>query len=169
MEIVRLVPADARRYQELRLLALRESPTAFSYSYDEECETPMEEIAEFLATEPGRAVFGAVIDDRLVGMVVVGRESRPRLSHKGYIRSMYVAPTLRGKGVGKRLLSEALAFAATMKGVRQLMLVVTADNPAAVALYESMGFESFGVEPAAFQVGGVLYDDIQMVRYIDRS
>jgi ribosomal protein S18 acetylase RimI-like enzyme len=167
MEIYRLVPSDAEKYQALRLLALRESPTAFSSSYDEECGTPLEEIAKFLATESGRAVFGAVVDGRLVGMVAVGRESRPRVSHKGYIRGMYVAPTSREKGVGRRLLSAALAFAATMDGVSQVMLVVTADNSAAVALYESMGFESFGVEPGAFRVAGVLYDDIQMVRYME--
>jgi ribosomal protein S18 acetylase RimI-like enzyme len=166
VQVRRLVPSDADAYQALRLQALRDSPNAFSSSYEEECNTPIEVIEGFLAPESGRNVFGAFIETQLVGMIGVGRESQRKTNHKAFIRSMYVAPSARGKGVAKRLLGEALAFAASMGGVRQVTLSVTAGNPAAIALYESMGFRSFGVEPGAFLIDGVLHDDIHMVRPI---
>jgi RimJ/RimL family protein N-acetyltransferase len=169
MQIRRLDSSDAAAYQTLRLRALRESPTAFGSSYEEECDTPIEVIAGFLAAGSNRDTFGALIKEQLVGMIGIGRESGRKERHKGFIRSMYVAPDHRGKGVGRRLLSEALAFAESTPELQQVTLAVTAGNVAAITLYESMGFRPFGVAPAALLVEGVFHDEIQMVRYVAAS
>ena len=42
-------------------------------------------------------------------------------------------------------------------GVRQLQLSVTAGNPR--ALYESLGFAEYGMEPEGLCVNGVLHDE----------
>ena len=86
------------------------------------------------------------------------------MRHKGFIRGMYVAATQRGKGAGRQLLDHALAFIASMDGVCQVMLTVTADNGAAIALYQSRGFTVYGNEPRALFVDGVFHDNVQMVR-----
>jgi ribosomal protein S18 acetylase RimI-like enzyme len=52
--------------------------------------------------------------------------------HRGFIRSMYVAPHARGRGIGKALMHEAVHFARAMPGLRQLTLAVTAGNSAAL-------------------------------------
>ena len=166
MHIRRLVPADAPAFQALRLQGLRECPAAFGSSYEEECETPSHVIAGHLAPESGRCMFGAFNETQLVGVVGFGRESARKLQHKGFIRAMYVAPSARNMSVGKQLLGHALAFAESVPGLRQVTLVVNASNAPAIALYESQGFKSFGVEPASILVEGVPHDEMHMVRYV---
>lgn len=166
MLIRRLVPSDAFAFQSLRLAALRDCPTAFSSSYEEECDTPLAVIEERLAADSGRYVFGAFNGADLVGMVVVGRETARKLEHKASIRGMYLCSSHRGKGIGKLLFEQALACAESMPGLRQVNLSVTASNTAAVALYASMGFTVFAHEPGALMVDGVPYDDMHMVRAV---
>lgn len=169
MLIRHLVPSDAGAFQALRLVALFECPSAFSSSYEDEFETPLVITEGNLASGSGRHVFGAFVGPELVGTVGVGRESARKLKHKGFIRGMYVAAAYRGAGMGKQLLEHALAFAASMEGLRQVTLTVTADNSAAVALYESRGFKVFGCEPGALLVDGVLYENLHMVRNVDAT
>src|ERR1022692_5296190 len=108
MHIRRLVSSDAGAYQVLRLQALRDSPTAFGSSYEEECDTPIDMVAAFLAGGSDRNMFGAFVEEQLVGMIGVGREGGRKEAHKGFIRSMYVVPARRGEGIGSFLLSEDL-------------------------------------------------------------
>ncbi|CAN7405704.1 GNAT family N-acetyltransferase [Duganella sp. LjRoot269] len=166
MLIRRLIPADAAAFLSLRLAGLRESPSAFGSSYEEECDTPLSTIEARLAADSGRNMFGAFDGDELVGLVAVGRETALKIRHKGYIRAMYVAEAYRGRGVGRRLMEHALAFAATMPGVQRLTLSVTAGNAAATELYESLGFQEFGREPDSMIVDGQLFDEIMMSRTI---
>jgi ribosomal protein S18 acetylase RimI-like enzyme len=167
MLIRRLIPADATAFLALRLEGLRESPSAFGSSYEEECDTPLSTIEARLAADSGRNMFGAFDRDQLVGLVAVGRETALKIRHKGYIRAMYVAEACRGGGVGRRLMEHALAFAATMPGVQRLTISVTAGNAAATELYESLGFKEFGREPRSMIVGGLYYDEIMMARDVD--
>ena len=164
MFIRRLIPSDAYSYQKLRLVALRESPSAFSSSFEEECDTPLSTIEAHMAPDSGRNRFGAFDGTELVGVVGVGREAAPKLRHKAFIRGMYVATTHRSKGVGKQLLVQALAFADSMEGLCQVTLAFTAGNAAALALYESLGFTACGLAPRALFVDGAFHDEIQMVR-----
>ena len=163
MLIRRLLASDARSFQALRLAALRDAPYAFSSSYEEECDTALATIENNLAA---RNLFGAFDGPALAGMVGVGREKGPKLQHKGYIAAMYVAGEHRGKGAGRLLLEHALAFGASMDGLRQLSLVVTAGNAPAIALYESLGFVVYGTEPGALFADGVFHDNVLMVRSV---
>ncbi|WP_260397075.1 GNAT family N-acetyltransferase [Variovorax sp. KBW07] len=166
MQIRRLDSADAPAYQALRLHALQESPTAFGSSYEEERDTPIGMIETRLAPNPDRHVFGAFVEAQLVGMAGLVRESGLKARHRGFIRAMYVAPSHRGKGIARHLLTEALALAQRMPGLLQVTLSVTAGNESATALYRSFGFETYGVAPGALRVDGVLYDEVQMVRQL---
>ena len=166
MLIRRLDPSDAAAFQALRLAALRDCPSAFGSSYEEECGTPLATIEARLAPDSGRNIFGAFEGTALGGIVGVGREDGRKMRHKAFIRAMYVLPGLRGKGAGRQLFEHALAFAAAMDGVRQVILSVTADNSAALALYESRGFEVYGREPNAMSVDGAFFDSIEMVRML---
>jgi ribosomal protein S18 acetylase RimI-like enzyme len=162
-------PSDAFAFQALRLSALRDSPTAFTSSYEEECDTPACAIEERLATGPGRYIVGAFAGAELVGIVGLVRETPLKLQHKTSIRGVYVAPVQRGMGLGRQLMEHAIVFAESMDGVRQVTLAVTASNTAAVALYTALGFRTFGHEPGALLVDGVLYDELQMVRLLRTS
>ena len=163
MLIRRLTPKDTDRFQALRLQALREDASAFSASYEEECDTPLAAVAQFLTD---RIMLGAFAGEELVGMIGVGRETLRKTRHKGFIRAMYVAPRRRGAGIAKRLMTEAVAVLESMGGVRQVTLAVTSDNAAATALYASMGFTPFGRERDSLLVDGVMHEDIHMVRFL---
>jgi RimJ/RimL family protein N-acetyltransferase len=168
MQVRRLGPSDTENYRTLRLAALRECPIAFSPSYEEECEAPIEAIAAYLLPDHARAVFGAFAGAELVGLVGIGRETLRKMHHKALMRGMYVAHAHRGQGAAKRLVGQALAFAASI-GVRQVNLTVTAGNVAALALYESQGFKPYGVEQGALLVDGTYHDEIHMARMLHKG
>lgn len=162
MIIRRLTPGDAVAFKALRMLALQESPTAFASSYDEEKDIPLSTFAERLAYKPDQGRFGAFDGDELIGVVALGREGMQKLSHKAIIWGMYMQPACRGRGIGKALMQEAIALARSVPAIRQINLIVNADNQGAVRLYEAIGFKAFGREPDAGMVDGVLHDDCHM-------
>ena len=162
MLIRRLTPSDLNAFQELRLAALQEAPSAFASSYEEEVAFPPSVNQDRLSENPNQAVVGAFIDGALVGLVALGRESMLKLQHKAFVWGMYVAPRFRGHGVAQALLVEALALARTAKGIRQVNLGVNASNSGAVRLYESLGFKVFGREEGAMLVNGELHDEFLM-------
>lgn len=157
MQIRQLTPDDAESYQNLRLFALRESPTAFGSSYAEMADRPLEMFAERLGDERNH-IFGAFTDDRqLVGIATLRREQREKIGHKASIFGMYVLPEYRGQGLGRSLLEKLISRAGDL-GVRQVNLSVVSANTPAVLLYESCGFERFGLERDAFRIGDDFYD-----------
>ncbi len=168
MNIRRLTPADALIFQSLRLRALRESPTAFGSSYVEEKDFPISVIEERLAVKTDCGVFGAFEKDELIGIVALGRETKHKLAHKALIWGMYISPQNRGQGAGRALLQEALSLARSIEGIRQINLCVNATNMGAIRLYESLGFEAFGREPAAMLIDGKPHDEIHMCLRFNR-
>ena len=122
MDVRVLDAEDAPAFQALRLDALRECPTAFSSSYEEERDLPLSLVAERLTPTPERAVFGAFEGGALVGTTGLQRERARKLAHKAFVWGVYVAPPFRKRGAGRLLLREALAHAALMPGLRQVSL-----------------------------------------------
>ncbi len=68
--------------------------------------------------------------------------------------------------MARRLLDAAIGHARSAR-VLQIQLCVNTENPRAQALYRSVGFEVFGVEPRALCVGGRFYDEAHMVLRLD--
>jgi GNAT superfamily N-acetyltransferase len=58
-----------------------------------------------------------------------------------YVQDLYVAPAARGRGLGRELI-EAVRRRAAQRGARYVKLTVYDRNPAALAFYHAMGFES---------------------------
>lgn len=168
MQLRELGPDDASVFQALRLAALRECPSAFASSYEEEHETSIAVVAERLVAKADRCVLGAWLGSDLVGMLGLQREQIRKLAHKAYVWGMYVAPSARRRGVGRELIARALSRASAMTGLRQVNLGVNAANAEAIALYEAAGFASFGIERGFMLLEGMLHDEILMVRNIER-
>jgi len=163
MTIRRLVPTDASAFQAIRLRGLRENPTAFGSSYEEECDRPVTTVASRMASNPDGFILGAFDGAALVGVVGIQREAQLKRRHKLVLWGMYVTPEARGRGVGRQLVDEALQQGFSMPGVRQVLLGVNANNVAALALYAAAGFTSFGTERGCMIVDGVLQDEVHMV------
>jgi RimJ/RimL family protein N-acetyltransferase len=167
--IRRLIPADAAACRALRLRGLLEAPTAFGSSYAEESELPLSTTEAFLAPDSGRNMFGAFDGGTLVAIAGIGREERINLRHKAFLRGVYTAPEQRGRGVAKRLIAFSLQFAESLPGVRQVTLTVNADNVAAIAVYEALGFAAYGREPDALLIDGRCHDELLMVRKVTET
>ncbi|GHD47585.1 ribosomal-protein-alanine N-acetyltransferase [Mycetocola manganoxydans] len=66
------------------------------------------------------------------------------------VQTIAVAPEARRMGLG-RVLMHTLIRKAREAGVRDVFLEVRADNAAAQALYDSLGFVGIGVRPGYYQ------------------
>ena len=169
VHVRKLTTADAQPFHALRLAALQESPSAYGSSHEEESAFTAAQVESRLAEHPDRGVFGAFDGDVLVGLVALGREGMRKLRHKGMVFGMYVIPALRGQGIGRALLNEVIDLAASVPELRQLNLSVNANNAAAIALYESCGFQIFGREVGALLCDGTLHDELHMIRRLSGS
>ncbi len=159
---------DATSYRELRLRGLKESPEAFSSSYEEELAMPLEFTKQRLQEQtdsPDGFTLGG-FDGELVGVVTVLRDRGIKRRHVGFVVGVYVAPEHRGKGVGSALLTEALRRAKSLPDLEQLHLGVAANNYPAVSLYRRLGFEPYGREPRALRIGDQYIDEDLMVLYL---
>ncbi|MBD2108710.1 GNAT family N-acetyltransferase [Nodosilinea sp. FACHB-13] len=166
MEIRFLNSEDIAAYRDLRLHALKESPTAFASSYEQEAQFSLADFAARLRPNNDAAggIFGAFSDrTQLIGMLGFSREHRPKRAHVGSLWSMYVLPEFRGQRVGSSLLDRAIAHARGLDGLRQIVLSVTAGNVAASALYQSRGFEIFGLERDSLCIDGTYFDEEYLV------
>lgn len=158
----RLVPADALAFQALRLAGLQAHPEAFGSTYAEEKDWPVERVRDWLTVRPDAGVFGAFENERLVGVLGLGRQARPNFAHVGFLWGMYVESQAVGRGVGRALVDAALALARSQPGLRHVTLQVNAQNRAAIALYQSAGFVEIGREPDAMRVGNGFCDELRM-------
>lgn len=150
MRVALLQATDARRYRELMLEAYELAADAFTSTAQERAEEPESFWAERIAAPAGNsAAFGAFDGDALVGTVALEFSAKPKTRHKAHVIGMYVAPAARRTGVGRTLLAAAIEHARARTGLRLLTLTVTEGNDAAITLYQSAGFRSFGVEPMA--------------------
>ena len=61
-----------------------------------------------------------------------------------------------------------LERAAQVEGIEQIMLSVVTTQDAAVRLYGSLGFESFGCERCALKIGDRYLDEENMVLFVKR-
>jgi ribosomal protein S18 acetylase RimI-like enzyme len=169
MEIRKLNSSDAEDYVRLRLEALRENPEAFVTTYEETVsighEALVQKTAKRLSSQEAFTI-GAFVEERLVGVVTFMREQKTKQRHKGSVFAMYVTPSERGKGIGKRLLEELIERAKRLNGLEQLHLTVVSNNDAAVQLYRSLGFEVYGTERNAMKFEEQYWDEWLMVRFL---
>ena len=159
MDIRQLQPEDASLFHALRLRGLLEAPTAFGSSYAEEVDTPVSTVASRLTARPDGTVFGAFRGAELVGVIGIERERLRQLAHKATLWGMYVSPECRRVGIGRALVIHALGVAANELRVLRVNLTVNTSNAAAIALYESLGFKTFGTEVGVLMVNGQFHDE----------
>jgi ribosomal protein S18 acetylase RimI-like enzyme len=167
MEIRLLTADDAEAWWRLRLEALGNDPASFADSTSEHLETTIETTRDRLSrNDPAHNfVIGALEGGKLIGTAGFFRRPNIKERHKGHIWGVYVRAESRGKGVASALMQEIVRRARDMEGVEQITLVASANLPAQ-KLYESVGFESYGVEPHSLKIGTEYVDDVLMVLFL---
>lgn len=114
---------------------------------------------------PDAAVFVAEDAGQIVGRLSVARDPHPASRHVADLGLM-VALAYRRRGVGRRLLEEAVGWA-RVSGIRKLELHVFPWNEPALRLYESFGFVREGYRTAHYERDGEYVDAILMALAIE--
>jgi RimJ/RimL family protein N-acetyltransferase len=167
---VRLLTADdAAAFHALRLFALRESPTAFGASVEDETAMPRHVIVSRIAPQDPHdgGAAGIFHGGRLVGMACLHRDHGRKARHRAIVTSVYVAPDHRGSGLSAPLLQRVVDLARAMPRVRRVNLRVNAANLAAQALYRRAGFVEYGREPEGLCVDDTFHDEILMTLAVE--
>lgn len=154
----RLLPGDAVPYRTIRLLALETEPDSFGSTHAVEAERPLQLFADRLATA---AVFAAFVGNQVVGMGGFNRDAGPQEGHKGHVWGVFVHPDHRRRGIARALMDAILAHAD--KTVEMVTLSVSRGKPA-IALYEALGFATYGILPRSLRRPDRDVDEVMMVR-----
>jgi ribosomal protein S18 acetylase RimI-like enzyme len=126
------------------LRGLLEAPTAFGSTHAREAafeDATWIERARGGATDRDRATFVVEREGTIVGLAT-GLAGDPAADEATLV-GMYVAPEVRGRGVGDALV-EAVTGWAVGRDLARLRLWVTETNAPAIALYRRHGFQDDG-------------------------
>ena len=84
--------------------------------------------------------------------------------------TVVVYPHWQARGIGRKLLNQAVEWARTAPKVEKIELMVRATNERAIRLYRSLGFEEEGrIRRRVRESNGVYHDDIAMGLFVKPS
>jgi ribosomal protein S18 acetylase RimI-like enzyme len=160
MMIRQLQASDVVAYRALMMRAYSEPGDAFTSTAQERSAKPLtwwhDRVVHpqnlsvgFGAFLQSTETFDSTIQTKLVGSVAIEFSERTKTLHKADLVGMYVAPEARGLGAGCGLVKAVLDYARGRKTIRSVVLTATQGNDAAITLYQSMGFQQYGLEPFA--------------------
>jgi len=138
--IRRLDMGEADLYRAVRLESLRESPEAFSTTYESALQRDDDSWraqADASASGSDRATFVVVLAGRPIGVGAIYRDlDQPQ---EGELIQVWISSESRGGGVAADLM-EALFQWAASNGFEAIRAEVTPDNLRALRFYEKCGF-----------------------------
>jgi len=169
MEIRFLTTKDAGEWLRLRLEALQGDSQAFGASFEEYESLSLNEVCRRLWSGADAFVVGAFEEGRLCGVAGFYRDQELKGRHKGHVWGVYVTPARRGAGIARQVMVKLLQQAAVTEGIEQVLLSVAVPQIAAVELYRSLGFESFGREPRALKIDGRFIDEEYFILRFDQA
>jgi ribosomal-protein-alanine N-acetyltransferase len=123
------------RVKRLRPTMLTEAAVIDRRSFSTPWANDATSLADILTATPFHRSRSVHIDGRMVGFSISGRADRV-----GYVQRLAVDPSARRRGVANLLLTDALRWM-RRRDITRAMVNTAADNHAALALYESFGFE----------------------------
>ena len=148
MHIAPLTSEHAMAYKALMLHAYEQAADSFTSTLQERALHPDSWRCNRIADLAGLSVvWGAFAGQALVGTVSLEFSAKTR--HKALVVAMFVHENFRGHGLARQLMQAAVAYGMGRQGLRVLQLEVTQGNAAAEQLYQSLGFQPYGVEPMA--------------------
>jgi ribosomal protein S18 acetylase RimI-like enzyme len=122
------------------------------------------ESLDFFSSDPAENVIVAESDGTPIGYVKLRRVDGKESGVMEFaISGIAVEPEWQRKGIGSRLVAEAIEEA-KRRGAIRLALHVLGTNQAAIALYESHAFRIAMVRSGAFLIDGTSVDDLVMER-----
>ncbi|WP_029040983.1 GNAT family N-acetyltransferase [Cucumibacter marinus] len=163
--IRRLTRADGAALRALRLKALADAPEAFAEALD---DAERLSATEWQTRAESECIYGLFDGETLAGMAQIDRYQSAATRHKAWLTAVYLDGSLRGQGAGRSLLAHTIEDS-RKRGILQLHLGVGEYNHAVRSLYESLGFEVYGLEPRGLFAGGRYVDEHLMVLHLDKE
>ena len=156
--------ADAEKM--IDYLKITAAETEFGLSYPEEMNFTVKDEEAFIANyaeDKGSIMISAFDGERLVGNASLSCVMEKKKTLHRATFGMAMLKSDWGQGLGKKILSELIAFA-KQAGYELLELEVAASNSTAVSLYKQMGFVVYGERPRSLKLkSGDYYDELLMV------
>lgn len=156
--------ADAEKMIEY--LKATAAETEYGLSYPEEMEFSVQDEENFIShysEDQGSMMITAFAGDRLVGNASLSCVLDKKKTRHRATFGMAMLKSEWGNGLGKKILSELIAFA-KQAGYEFLELEVAATNTTAVNLYQKVGFAVYGERPRSLKLkSGDYYDELLMV------
>lgn len=141
--IARVTPGNVSTFKDVRLRALLDTPSAFGSTYAKESELSDAEWTRRAMRWNGERGIGFLAIDDGIGCGIVGSFLDDDDAASATLVSMWTAPTHRRQGIARQLVDEVMVWARA-HDVKQMRLMVTSTNAAAIAFYEQLGFAGTG-------------------------
>ncbi|MFK7861494.1 MAG: N-acetyltransferase family protein [Granulosicoccus sp.] len=160
---IRFITADdAEVFSALRRDVTRENPVSMGLTYDEELTRTLDDFKAQLSFSHPNVMFGSFVEGKLAATAAIGLISRsPSSCHKMLMWGVFTSPAYRRRGLSRELVEAAIQHAFG-NGVHRVNLQVYVPNQPAIALYRSIGFMEYGVEPEAVCINGQFHDGVHM-------
>ena len=158
-------PTDAKAM--ITYLKVTAAETEFGLSYPDEMDFSIADEEAFIshyAADQGSIMITAFDGSRLVGNASLSCVMEKQKTMHRATFGMAILKSDWGQGLGKKILSELIAFA-KQAGYEFLELEVSASNMAAVHLYQALGFVTYGKRPRSLRLkSGGYYDELLMLK-----
>jgi L-amino acid N-acyltransferase YncA len=157
--MVKIVPVEEKYFPQILLIWNEIVAEGLTFPWIE-AFTPAQLRAKLRADETVGCAVDA--DDAVLGIFHVHPNNEGRCAHIANCGYM-VRSAARGRGVGRMLVRESLV-AARAEGFKGMQFnAVVSTNRAALALYQSEGFEIIGVVPGGFLLKSGEYVDLYIM------
>lgn len=137
-------------YKELRLEMLKNNPSSFGSSYEDE-SIFSDEVWKIRVSKETVYPLGAFDGQKLVGFCAILKSPREKMKHVASLHSMYVRPSYRKQSIARNLIKHAIDHC-LKNNVEILNLSVVTTNENAINLYKSFGFIEYGIEPKTIKI-----------------
>lgn len=141
---------DLDDFIRIRADSLKIDPLSFGGSSDQETDTKKARYNLDLDNSEN-FVLGYYYSQEICGMIGFVRNTGMKTRHSGRIWGFFVYPDYRGRGMGWQLLTECIDRIRQIPAVEVVKLGVTNKAPAALRLYEKLGFQPYGRDTMAYR------------------
>ena len=115
---------------------------------------------------PASFALLATHDDQIIGMLDLRRPDRVRTRHACSF-GVSLRAAWRGQGLGTAMMKTMLDWARKSSHIDVIWLGVYATHTRAIALYERLGFQHYGVHPRCFKLDdGSYVDERVMAQFV---
>ncbi|NEP03871.1 MAG: N-acetyltransferase [Okeania sp. SIO2G4] len=136
---------------------------------DIECISVESRISWYQEHKPdSRPIWVIELDEKIVGWLSF-QSFYGRAAYKATAEvSIYIAPEYKGKGIGKKLLSEAIFYSPKL-GINTLLGFIFAHNQPSLKLFDKFGFQRWGYLPKVANLDGMKRDVVILGLHIEEA